>query len=298
MKNQINPIRISKVLLIIILFISACSKDDDVVAPPSVILIQEAGYVSTDTTLAAGEEIRVKVKLEAGDLNITNFLIDVFTDEHQTYFDTGMNTSGLIWEGSFSRSLAPVEEWTFIVHDREGNSGSTTLTINLDTSSSYQSLTAYPSLILGGQDNDQAGGCVSTTDGSIYFHTDAAADTLIQASIDLLYFYIAGDENTIASPGANIDDGIFPVNPANWTIVNTTRYYKTGLAAEDFDTAVNDSIILANFNEGEAKRKAKNLDQDDIYTFKTQSGKLGIFLVNESEGTNTGFVNIDIKIQQ
>ena len=61
--------------------------------------------------------------------------------------------------------------------------------------------------------------------------------------------------------------------------------------------AGNDSIIIANYNEGEARRKAKNLAPDDIYTFRTQSGRLGMFLVKEVNGTAAGDIVIQIKTQ-
>ena len=131
----------------------------------------------------------------------------------------------------------------------------------------------------------------------MFYHQEAATDTMIQSAVDLIYFYSEVDLNTIASAGANIEDGIFPVNPTTWSITNTTRYFKTSLTADDFDAAVNDSIILANYEEGDAKRKAKKLAVDDIYTFRTQSGKLGIFQVNEVNGTTEGSLNIDLKVQ-
>ena len=298
MKNSINASRISKVLLIILVVFSSCKKEEDVIGPPQIYIMSETGYVSGDTTMAAGEEIRLKVKMMKGDNNITNFTIDVFTESVQTYFDTGMNVGEIVWEGSFIKSLAPVEEWTFTVRDREGAYGQTSLTISLDTGIAYNPLHTYSALTLGAPDNDQQEGCFSVAGGGLYFHEEAAADTVIQSDIDLLYFYSAEDKNTIASPGANIEDGIFTVNPGSWTVVNTTRYYKTSLTADDFNSAENDSIIIANYEEGEAKRKAKKLLQNDIYTFKTQCGKLGILMVNEVTGTNEGSVNIDIKIQQ
>ena len=72
---------------------------------------------------------------------------------------------------------------------------------------------------------------------------------------------------------------------------------KSSMSIDDFITAVNDSIILANYDEGEAKRKAKKLKVDDIYTFRTESGKLGMFLVNAVNGTGDGSINIRLKTQ-
>ena len=56
-------------------------------------------------------------------------------------------------------------------------------------------------------------------------------------------------------------------------------------------------FIIANYDEGEAKRKAKKLKQDDIFTFRTQDGRLGMFKVNEVSSTTGGSINISLKTQ-
>lgn len=298
MKYQRKLSLLPKAILITLLLITACSKDDEVAVPPSISIIEETGYVSGDTMIAAGGEIHLKVLLEKGDQNITNFIIDVYGNDLQTYFDTGMNTSYLLWEGKFIKTFAPEEEWKFTVRDRDGNYSVTSLNIGLDTISNYHPLNTISALDLGAQDNLQAQGLFASSDYNTYFHHQAASDTSIQAEVDMLYFYSEEDKNTIASPGANIEDGIFAINPADWTIINTTRYFKTTLTVDDFSCAHNDSIILANYEEGEAKRKAKKLQEYEIYTFRTHSGKLGMFMVSEVVGTTEGLINIDLKIQQ
>lgn len=286
-------------LLILLVVIGACKKDEEEKILPSISIIEEAGYLSSDTTLKAGDEIKIKVLLQGGDQNITNFVINVITDSATTtYFDTAMNIASLSWHGTFFKSFAPTEEWEFIVYDREGYSAGEGFTLSLDTTASYQPLNSFSSIVLGAQDNGQLGECFNPYDASIHFIEDADQDTAIQTGVELLYYYYGDDKNVIASPGANIEDEVYTVNTADWTIVNTTRYIETGLSVDDFNQAVNDSIILANYNEGDAKRKAKKLQADEVFTFRTQKGKLGMFLVKEVDGTTEGSINIDIKIQQ
>ncbi|MCD4735436.1 MAG: hypothetical protein K8R53_05300, partial [Bacteroidales bacterium] len=120
-----------------------------------------------------------------------------------------------------------------------------------------------------------------------------------QESIDLIY-YFGEDENTIASPGANIESGVFDPSytPVNWEYRNTTRYIKTSLDTTIFSSIQNDSLLLVSYIEGEGKRKAKNLVAGDVVSFKTQESVFGIFKVSEVAGTNDGTVNIDIIIQK
>jgi hypothetical protein len=275
----------------------ACKKDNETVVPPSIMLMSEQGTISSDTSFSPGNEIRLKIMMQKGNLNITNFLIDVYTDDVQHYFDTGMNVSYLEWQGVFIKTSAAIEEWKFIVRDRDGNSSSASLKITLDTSNSYHPLQHYSPVLLGAQNNAQEGGCFDITDSTLYFCCEASSDTTIQYVIDMIYYYSQEDKNTIASPGANIEDGIFSVNPANWTIKNTSRYMKTAITPAEFLESMNDSIIIANYDEGEAKRKAKKLQQNDIYTFRTQDGRLGMFLVNEVSSTTDGSINISLKTQ-
>lgn len=284
------------ILLVMVIVGTACNKSEDNI-PPSINLIKEAGYITGDTVLASGDEIMVRVQLLKGDLNITNFLINVYTDTVSTYFDTGMNTENLVWEGKFIKTVAQTEDWRFMAIDSEGNATASGFTITLDTTAQFGDIIAYSPVTFGAQDNPGTGGCFDIADSTMYGHQEVAADSNLQKGIDMICFFDDEDKITIASPGANFPDGIFPVNPADWTTINTTRYYKTSLSRDDFNTAMNDSIILANYDEGEAKRKAKKLQAEDIYTFKTQDGRLGIFVVNTVEGTNEGSVNISIKTQ-
>jgi hypothetical protein len=291
-----------QVLFIIVLLLSACEKDKDEPAnPPGIMIMSGSGYVSGDTSIMAGGEINFKVLLQVTDLSITNYIIDVTIDgASQRYFDTAMSlSSSYEWHGKFIKSLEPVEEWVFTVRDSEGNASDMSLTITLDTSGGYQTLLDKGSVFFGAQENALYGNCYFLPDGIKYYNTDVEADTSLQRGIDLIYYYddVDGDKNTIASPGANIPDGIFTVNPSEWTIINTSRFFITPLTADDYNAAVNDSIVLANYNEAEAKRKAKKLGAGDIYTFRTQSGKLGIFMVKEVNGTTEGNVEISLKVQ-
>ncbi len=284
-------------LLAMLIIISFSCKKTVEHLPPDLVLVEENGYIFGDTILSSGSDIRLKVLMQGSDLNITNFLIEVYSDSVSRYFDTGMNTSYFVWEGIFIKTLAPVEDWNFIVRDSEGNAASTSIKISLDTNAQYTPLVEYGPVEFGAQDNQQSGGCFDIANNMMYFYQVVDADTSLQAGIDMLCFYDDIDKNTIASPGANIEDGIFPTNPANWESINTTRYMKTSLAADDFNNAINDSIIIANYDEGEAKRKAKKLKLDDIYTFRTQEGRLGIFKVNAVNGAQEGSVNISLKTQ-
>jgi hypothetical protein len=117
-----------------------------------------------------------------------------------------------------------------------------------------------------------------------------------------VYYYDSksGDNNTIASPGSNIDSTLFsdPWPLQSWTVKNTTRFEITTISSSEFNDCNNDSLILSNtFPYASGKRKAKNLVAGNIYSYVSQSGKKGIFKVNEVTGTEAGLINISLKQQ-
>ncbi len=59
----------------------------------------------------------------------------------------------------------------------------------------------------------------------------------------------------------------------------------------------NDSLLIAEFLESEAKRKAKYLGKDSVFAFRTNDSRLGIFYVNDVNGNESGTVNVSIKVQ-
>lgn len=285
-------------LVTFILFIASCTKNEDPVVSPTVVLVADSGFVSNSISASPGELLKFKVELQEGSEKITNFYIEV-VDKNQTptrYFDTSMYVSDLIWIGSFYKSTEPVESWNFIVKDRQGGSGISTLEISADTNSVYGPVDLLENIVMGAQNNLDNGGFYSFADQLVYFAEEAKNK---QEMIDLVYYYYLGDEWVVASPGANIEDGIFSedLTPVNWEIRNTTRYIKAALMQEDFENATNDSILIANYIDAEGKRKAKNLIVGDIYVFKNQQSRLGMFYVNSVDGTDEGLIDIDIKIQ-
>jgi hypothetical protein len=123
-----------------------------------------------------------------------------------------------------------------------------------------------------------------------------------QSLIDLVYYFdpITGDNNSIASPGANIDSTLFtgPWPIQSWPVKNTTRFESATISPVSFNSSINDSLILANtFPYASGKRKAKNLTAGNIYSFVSQTGIKGIFKVIDVSGTDAGSIKISLKIQ-
>ena len=283
-------------ILLFFIFVVGCAEKDEGGKSPFIQLNSGSNVISCDTAISPGQLMHFDVTAQKGDYNITHFLIRVKSDSSQVYYDTGMNITAFNWAGAFAKSFEDNEVWEFIVRDRYSRSDIISILIQNDSLAGPGPINTYTDIILGAQSNNSHGGCFSLYDKLVYFINEAYNN---QEIIDMIYYY-GEDDQTIASPGANIEDGIFQEEyiPNNWLYRNTTRFINTSMIAEEFNHIQNDSILLVSYVEGEGKRKAKNLETGDIYSFKTQDAKYGIFLVTEILGSESGTVKIDIKIQE
>jgi hypothetical protein len=277
------------------LFFSSCEKTNET-GQPSIQLLKQDGFISKDTSLAVGTTMKFAIQAKGDEIDLTNFLIRTYADSLQIAYDTGLHAPALAWQGEFTKDFTPVQEWVFVIRDRYGNEDQTSITIKTDSSSNFTPLQTFSNIQLGAQDNG-LGSFFGFYPGTVFTHSQASADAEIQKIIDLVYYYFGEDENVIASPGANIESGVFPGDLSDWEYRNTARFLLADISIADFGNAQNDSIIIANYLPS-AKRKAKNLSADDIYTFQTQDGRLGIFKVKEIVGTSEGSVSVDIKVQE
>lgn len=233
------------------------------------------------------------VEAQADELSLTNFLVKVQADSTLIYFDTGIHTNKLIWSGKFIKSTTATEKWRFVIRDRLGNVDETSIIIKTDSNAAYKPVTELNNIQLGAQ-NSSIEGFLSLTDHNTYSFEEANENTGIQQLIDILY-YFGDDMQTISSPGANIEEGIFSDDIQNWQIKNTTRFHKLDINIEDFNKIENDSLLVSDYNETLAKRKAKNLGSGDIYIFRTQNNTLGVFYVDQVSGEENGNLRINIK---
>ncbi|MCF8369149.1 MAG: hypothetical protein K9G76_08915 [Bacteroidales bacterium] len=283
-----------------ILFFYSCSKNTTSELSPIIEIQSGANYIYGDTTISPGSELNFKITAKAMGEKLTNFYIVVIDTnfEKTRVFDTAIYTSDFAWTGSFFKSSEKKERWKFSIRDRNGQETSSSIFIYADTTNAYHSILSINNIILGAQDNSLIGGFYSLDNQMGYFAEEAEA---FQDFIDLVfYFESEEDKSTIASPGANIESGIFPENltPVNWEHRNTTRFIKIPLASNEFDALLNDSIMIARYIDSEGKRKAKNLESPDVYVFKNVQNRLGIFRVNSVTEGSFGEVTIDVKMQE
>ncbi len=290
--------RLLIIFTLVLTVIIGCEKETINHPPPTINFVTDTGYVYTDTILALGETFKVGIIAENPNVNLTNFIIKVESDTLEVFLDSGMNTPTLNYEKTLVKGIKDSEKWIFIIRDRDGKSDEISFNILMDSSSTYGNINYFQSIDLGAQ-NNSIGSFYSLDEDSVYILETAFNN---QNKIDLCYFYdfIDIDENTIASPGANIDESVYPGESglSNWSTRRTSRFKIANISEEDFLNATNDSLLLAVYGQSEGNRKAKNLQDGIIISFKNNNGKVGLFKVNSVLGTDAGTINISIKVQE
>jgi len=290
--------RLTVVLIIITVAIFGCEKEKVNYPSPLIQFVTDSGFVFSDTILALGQPFKVGINATNPKVNLTNFIIKVDSDENEIYLDSGMNTPNLYFERYITKGIKEFEKWIFIIRDRNGKSAEVSLNIAKDSSSTFGDINYFSSVELGAQ-NNAVGNFFSLSEDSVYSLNSAYEN---QNTIDLCYYYdfIDTDENTIASPGANIDNSVFPGTSglSNWAIRKTSRFKTANITEQDFMNATNDSLLIVVYGQSDGNRKAKNLQSGNIFSFKNENGKVGLFKVNSVSGTDTGNINISIKVQE
>ncbi|MHC1708616.1 MAG: hypothetical protein AB9842_13985 [Bacteroidales bacterium] len=278
---------------------TSCDKDSNQLTPV-IQLITDSSYVYQDSMLQINQKIKVGIKA-IGDARLTYFGIQLDADGQVfNLLDSGMFCNTFIYHRIISKGAANVERWTFTVMDENRNVTLKTLIFTRDPSSGFGQIKHHFSLILGAQDNTLHHHCLSMPSG-VLFPADSAS--VHPELIDILFYYNpAGGtppiESTFSSPGENDAPAMYPFL-SSWPLLNST-YYNPGTAVtpDQFYQCENDSLLLAAYDESNGKRKYKNAAVGNIIPFKTQAGRKGLIYVKGLESGVTGWVEIEVKVQE
>lgn len=290
------------ILLMILLFylsFVSCKKEKNS-SFPVIQLITDSSYVHQDSMLQINQKIIVGLKV-SGDATLTYLGVKLEADS-QTYLllDSGIHCNSFRYNRLISKGAANVEKWTFTVMDENRKISSVSLNFSRDPSSNFGPIKYHSSLYLGAQLNTSYWHCLSMPSG-LTFSSDSAL--LHQDLIDIIFYYNPGGgvppyEATFSSPRENDVTQFYPFISA-FTVLNSTYYNPvTTVTLDQFNNCMNDSLLLASYDESNGKRKFKNTVAGNIIPFKTQAGKKGlIHVINVGSGTD-GWVQMEVKVQE
>jgi hypothetical protein len=152
---------------------------------------------------------------------------------------------------------------------------------------------------LGAQANTTLPGFYSISENKLYT-LDQAFDH--QSVIDIFCFFESATGNNIAlaSPGSGIT-GIFTgtKDPLNYAKKDTTFFFETTITPAAFDALLEtDQLIISSFDEANARRKAKDLKVDEVYSIKTEAETFGLLKITEVVQGETGSVEFILKMKK
>ncbi len=290
MKKYAKPLVVFLAISLSISIFSCKEKEEDI-DPPTIEILAEDGYISSDTIAAPAASLRFKIRCKSnGNQVLTNFIV---SSNGTRVIDDGINTQEILREVVLTKNSELVEVIEFIIRDIAGGEASQTVTIELDESAGDTEPVWFSNIVLEAQNVANGKGFLSLVDGQIFSLDEAMNE---QGNIHLLYYFdtVDADQNTLSSPGANIDDSIYPFS--TWTTRNTTRFISKSMTQEEFE-AINSVVFLVDsYTTG--NRKAKNLKIGDTYSFKDEArNKHGMFRVYSVEGQDEGQIVISVVIQ-
>lgn len=275
--------------------LSSCKKDDEeepaVDLTPILNFIGGAGYTDADATLAPSAAFKVGINASENTTSKSNIsafeVVRTFNNTPTTvYTEDNINDPTYTWEQDLvANTQAGEERWTFTVTDKDGLKKELSFIIT-----TVPNVTAYLDVDMGSYNDPNFGSFFVSSTGTVMTKAEASAD---QASVDFAFYLGAVNGSTFGAPANTDVQTVFDLGGV-WTTFNNTLFEMTDLNPGDFD-AIGDSYVFPEFTGTEDD--INNLENDDIFMFKTVNDKVGLVKVNAINGKGD-VVNIDVKVQQ
>ncbi|HNW98589.1 MAG TPA: hypothetical protein PKK00_09295 [Bacteroidales bacterium] len=306
-----NIFSVGIILFLSVLILGGCKKKDDEQLPPTISFKTGASYTQDGAIVQVGHKLFFGIHAEGISESITNFTVKKYLDNGTviTVMDTGLFNQTLDLDKIFYQNVEDKATWKFAVMDRNHMSAEVSMVIYKDPNSTYGGIFYYPSIKLGYQNNTTYGHFLDPNTGMVYMDDSATAH---HDKIDVLIYYIISNglpSPVLSSPGemdnASTEAQTYYPFIANWSPRNYTLWdisfdngNNTPLTAADFDAAQNDSLLIVSYHDVWGKKKFRFGTTGKIVPFLTAGGKLGLIKVNSADSTDTGIMDISVKIQQ
>lgn len=275
------------------ILITGCKKEE-IRPAPTIAFHTGSDFISSDASVFAGDTVLIGIKCSWNGTDAIKIL-SLYANNSMVgnYQISEQNAHGFEHGFIIIKTDAPTELWVFEVTDSQGEKSSVSLTLTVDNSGGI--ILNFESTI-GAQDNTTEYGYYSSTTHSNYNATDAQTN---YDKIDFLGAYDVTNAFLLLSPAAPVLPEPYLTEMSDWTSKNNTLFCSTTMSPEQFDFINRDNLLINSFstNVADQKNEAKKLVIDDVYSFKTNSGKYGLFKVTSVTSGITGKVTIDIKIQ-
>jgi len=291
--------------LLILVLTTACSEEEITGENPFIILDDGNEYTQDGNRVPVGGQLRFGLSAAGGGAAITNLRVKRITDAGTIVeLDRGMYipTGGLDTVLTYTKGNSTTETWSFFVMNENRDTASVLVEIYLGDGSAYGEIYHYPSITIGFPGNVDYPHYLDLDSGLVY---DPGNVSGFEAEIDLaaFFYYTSGKPSpTLTCPAYPSAQTYYP-EFAGWTVKNSTLYdYKTTdndlISIEEFDAAVNDSLLVAGYLPQNVSGLCKFCYTGKVIPFKTAGGKYGMIKVIRADEQEGGSMELAIKIQQ
>ncbi|MFA6128399.1 MAG: hypothetical protein WC699_13945 [Bacteroidales bacterium] len=281
-------------ILLTSLLIISCKKDN---GDPTIKFVPGPGFTGKDTLIKVNHNLIVALKLTWNGADLLEQLEVLQNDMSvQTFAVEGDTTN---FNLTLTKGPAETEKWSFVVKDVKGNQSSVSLTLTKDPNSEYGAIVYYSPVILGAQNNTAKANFISFQTVPATTYTLEGAFTN-QSKIDMLFYSDQLTLATLASPGSDIPEDLYPGSRSInlWTLRPLTRFMKSTMTSGDFVSLSTDAGMVDGWKDAGSLTIAGNLKVDDVWLMKMQNGKLGAILVKRITAGDAGEIEFGIKVQQ
>jgi hypothetical protein len=285
--------------------IPACTSEDNPETYPFIILGQGDEFTIDGEYVPVGGQMKFALSAVGGGPAITNLRVRrILENSTITELDKGMYiaTGGLDTTLVYVKSDADQETWSFFIQNENRDTSSVFITIYKGEGSAYGAINYYPSITLGYSENDQFSHFLDLKSGIVFSEDNVSGH---EQDIDLAaFYYITSGKSspTLTCPAYPSAQTYYPMFES-WSVKNSTLYdYYTSdnnlVSISQFDAAENDSLLVAGYKPQNVSGLCKYCLTDKIIPFKTANGKYGMVKVIRADESNSGSMEIAIKIQQ
>jgi hypothetical protein len=287
----------------ILIFVS-CSKE---ASEHTTTLFLKTGtaFTADGASIPVGGTIRIGVQASGSGTALTYIRIDRITSS-----DTLIQLDRGIYAGSdgydadfvFSKDTSEVETWVITVMNADRVQASKSLVIKRGSGAAYGEISYFPSITLGMQSNSSVEQFLDVDQGVAYNSVNINGH---EGDIDLIcYYYITSglSSPTFTCPGYTAAVAYFPIL-SSWQTKCTTLFdYRSTdnnlVSVDQFDAAQNDSLLVTAYKPDKVSGNCKFCYTGKVVPFKTQAGKYGLIKVLRADETETGSLEVSVKVQK
>jgi hypothetical protein len=307
--NKVKPHGLSRavwlsVLTGLLIISASCSKEE---SSDKISLFIKTGvnYTADEAKVPVGGKINIGIIASGVDVALTYLRVEKITPyDTITAVDVGMykGKEGCDTNLFFSKDTNAYEIWKVTVMNADRIRTSKSIRILRGSGSGYGEISYFPSVVLGLQGNTSINHYLDIDKGQVYSADNVGGH---EGEVDMLcYYYVTSglSSPTFISPGYPTIIGYYP-ELGSWPVRNNTVYdYKSSdnnLVSPDlFDAALNDSLLVNSYNDEKVSGNCKYCYTGKIVPFKTQAGKVGLIKVIRADETETGSLELAIKVQK